>query len=576
MHLLSETLEGYTSRLGSRSHLKLVLFWLVLLPLIGWRTMSWADTTVSANITADTTWTMAGSPYIVNGYIAVQGSTSAGATLTIEPGVVVKFNQSRYLKVGASSGNPGALIAQGTSSAPITFTSNQATPTAGYWNQIKFDNTSDDATTILEHCNIQYGGSGSQGALYINQASPTIRNTTIANSSSHGLFINTGTPTIDGCHFSANGNYDLYYSGTIGGSITNCTIHNGMSLQATGAMTFSGNTVYQNNTYPIKAYADNVGPIVNGCAFNDVTSTSYLEVSGNTITKDATWTSAIPYVISGYLAVQGVDGADATTTLTIAPGAVLKFNQGRYLNIGASSGNPGALIAQGTSVAPILFTSNQSTPAAGYWNNIKIDDTANDTITVLSNCVLEFGGGSNQGMLNLTNAKPTIAYSTFRYSSHAGIYINGSGSTGATINCNTFLNNLYGLYISSALPLIQQNNLNGDTNYGIYYSGSGTLAAENNLWGAAAGPNTSGDRTYGSVDADPWSAAENQCIVGGENHPPNVPNSPVPADNAVRVALASGSVNLQWGGTTQMPWILSPTTCGGAPARKTSRLWQPI
>ncbi|MBI5064185.1 MAG: Ig-like domain-containing protein [Desulfatitalea sp.] len=311
-------------------------------------------------------------------------------------------------------------------------------------------------------------------------------------------------------------------------------------------MALSGNTVHQNNSYPIKAYADNVGAIVNGCTFSDVDGASYLEVSGNTITKDATWSAAIPYLISGYPTVQGATSAGAT--LTIAPGVQIRFNSSRYLHIGASSGNPGALIAQGTAEAPIIFTSNQATPAAGYWNNIKIDNTANDITTVLSNCVLEYGGGSNQGMLNLTNAKPTIAYSTFRYSSHAGIYINGSGSTGATINCDTFTSNLYGLYISSALPLIQQNNFSANTNYGIYYSGAGTLAAENNWWGAVAGPNTTGDRTYGSVDSDPWSAAENLCVVGGENHPPNVPNAPLPANNAVRVALASAGVNLQWSG----------------------------
>jgi hypothetical protein len=498
---------------------------------------------VSGNtITKDATWTAA-IPYLISGYPTVQGATSAGATLTIAPGVQVRFNSGRYLNIGASSGNPGALIAQGTAEAPIVFTSNQTAPTAGYWNTIRFYNTADDATSILEHCTIQYAVNG----VNIQQASPTIRNTAIRDTSSYGINISTGAPTIEGCQFSANGNYDLWYSGTIGGSLTGSSITRGIYLLATGAVAFSGNTIQQNNSYPIKAYADNVGPIVNGCTFSDVNSTSYLEVSGNTITKDATWTAAIPYVISGYLTVQGVDGEDATTTLTIAPGATLKFNQGRYLNIGASSGNPGALIAQGTSATPILFTSNQATPTAGYWNNIKIDNTANDITTVLSNCVLEYGGGSNQGLLNLTNAKPTIAYSTFRYSSHAGIYINGSGSTGATINCDTFTSNLYGLDISSALPLIQQNNFNANTNYGIYYSGAGTLAAENNWWGAAAGPNTTGDRTYGNVDADPWAASETQCVVAGENHPPFEPNNPTPTIGQVRVQM-SGGIALQWSG----------------------------
>ncbi|MFZ1984000.1 MAG: CARDB domain-containing protein, partial [Desulfatitalea sp.] len=273
---------------------------------------------------------------------------------------------------------------------------------------------------------------------------------------------------------------------------------------------------------------------------------SYLEITSGNVTKDATWTAAIPYVLSGYSFVQGTDGADAITTLTIAPGAVLKFNQSRYLNIGAASGSPGALIAQGTAANPILFTSNQATPTAGYWNQIKFDNTANDATTALSNCVVEYGGSGSQGMILLNNAKPTIAYCKFRYSSHAGLYVAGSDCTGTTINCNTFFNNAYGLYVSSALPLIQQNNFNGNTNYGLYFTGSGTLSAENNWWGSTAGPNTTGDRTYGNVDADPWSAAENQCGGASQNYPPFAPSAPVPADNAVRIA-AEGGVTLGWG-----------------------------
>jgi hypothetical protein len=49
------------------------------------------------------------------------------------------------------------------------------------------------------------------------------------------------------------------------------------------------------------------------------------------------------------------------------------------------------------------------------------------------------------------------------------------------------------------------------------------------------------------VDADPWSTAENQCSAAGENHPPNEPNTPEPADQAVRVSSDSG-VTLRWSG----------------------------
>lgn len=82
-----------------------------------------AQTYVSGTIAENTTWTLAGSPYIVTGNITVNN----GVTLTIEPGVEVKFD-------GVYSFNIyGSIVADGTSSNKIIFTSNNATPSPGDW-----------------------------------------------------------------------------------------------------------------------------------------------------------------------------------------------------------------------------------------------------------------------------------------------------------------------------------------------------------------------------------------------------------------------------------------------------------
>ncbi len=79
-------------------------------------------------------WTTAGSPYVINNIITVNN----GTTLTIQPGVVVKFKATTKIIVN------GSLIANGTASQYITFQANDTTgwanesSTAGGWNGIHF------------------------------------------------------------------------------------------------------------------------------------------------------------------------------------------------------------------------------------------------------------------------------------------------------------------------------------------------------------------------------------------------------------------------------------------------------
>mgnify|MGYP000064483108 FL=1 len=89
-----------------------------------------AQTTVSGGIYANTTWNLAGSPYLVTGSMVV----FPNRTLTIEPGVEVivsadyTFNTGNFIYLEVR----GTLIANGTSNAPIVFTSTDTT--SGFYN----------------------------------------------------------------------------------------------------------------------------------------------------------------------------------------------------------------------------------------------------------------------------------------------------------------------------------------------------------------------------------------------------------------------------------------------------------
>ena len=333
---------------------------------------------------------------------------------------------------------------------------------------------------------VQYAGLSSYVALSINQASPTIRNTLESNSNSYGVSIANGAPVIQNCQFNSNANYDLYYTGTVGGSVTGCTTNKGISLLANGNVSFSGTTVNYNNTYPIKVYADSVGSVMSGVTLYNLDTNSYLSVNGGTISHDAIWPAGIPYYIQSNITVQGTDGTDGRTILTIEPGALLLFYQYTSLKIGASSGAPGALIAQGTLEDPIWFTSSKATPAPGDWSSIYFYNTSDDSTSILEYCNVEYGGYANQGGIYISDANPTVRY-------------------------NNITNNKYGIYVYSGNPVITNNNIYDNVGYGLYRATASVLAAQYNWWGNATGPyhptanpGGTGNAVSNYVNFTPW------------------------------------------------------------------------
>src|SRR5690349_2872460 len=86
-----------------------------------------SQTNISGGVYTNTTWTFVNSPYIVVDTVVV----FPGVTLTIEPGVEIRFADSTILDV-----RQGNLIAEGTQTDSIIFTSNSNNPVPGVWHGI--------------------------------------------------------------------------------------------------------------------------------------------------------------------------------------------------------------------------------------------------------------------------------------------------------------------------------------------------------------------------------------------------------------------------------------------------------
>ena len=139
--------------------MKILLLALTLLTL----TFCKAQTTVGGTISSNTVWNASGNPYIVTGNIYI----NENVTLTINPGVIVKFNKDfdRY-----DIWVDGTLRAVGTDDSVITFTSNASNPGSEDWGGIKFETTAEDydftnqAGCILQYCSFEYGSDVDLGA----------------------------------------------------------------------------------------------------------------------------------------------------------------------------------------------------------------------------------------------------------------------------------------------------------------------------------------------------------------------------------------------------------------------------
>ncbi len=128
------------------------------------------------------TWRNHGTPYIVTSDVWVGPLGGPEVTLTIEPGVVIKFASEAYLAVGINGG-VGALIADS-----VTFTSISGSPAPGDWAYIQFgDGTR--PTSRLRNSTIEYGGKFDLGNIYIVNSKPDIRGCNIGHGSAWGIYL---------------------------------------------------------------------------------------------------------------------------------------------------------------------------------------------------------------------------------------------------------------------------------------------------------------------------------------------------------------------------------------------------
>lgn len=193
------------------------------------------QTVISDKSEVSGTWTKANSPYIINGEAIVPASL----TLTMEPGVVVKFKTGNnfYIGNGINVGFlhvKGKLLANGSVNDSIVFTRDASVDN---WGAIVFESTS--ANSALSYCRIEFANTLQNGAYWYSyfygaitsNSKTTISNCSIINNNTTGIQC-ASSSIIKDCKISNNnGNGILFksYTSTIS-AINPVIINNKITL----------------------------------------------------------------------------------------------------------------------------------------------------------------------------------------------------------------------------------------------------------------------------------------------------------------------------------------------------------
>lgn len=328
----------------------------------------------------------------------VEDVIKVNAQLTVTAGATLVFATDAGLSIDAE----GAIVANGTAAAPITFTSAAATPAAGDWKGI-FINSNSNANSLI-NVTVSYGsgenyccGQADEANVYVNNGGRlTLSDSTLSNSQDYGFYSEDGaTITVDNITYTNNTQGDMSVASNQLGSIDQTT-----------ASTYAG----------------------------------IAEARASVVADNQTWKASIPYRFTD---VTDLRNATASADVTIEAGATLKF----ATDAGISVEGGGSLKADGEA-AVITFTSAASAPAAGDWKGIFI--TSNSNNNLLNNTVVSYAAGENYccGQADEANVyvdragRLTLINSTLSNSEDYGFY-SEDGST-ISLDGNTYSGNTQG------------------------------------------------------------------------------------------------------------------------------------
>lgn len=378
-----------------------------------------------------------------DGIYWVQSSITvySNAVVTIEPGVIVKFDPDTTMQIGASS-NVGTLNAVGTASERIVFTSiyddseggdtntdgTTTAPSPGNWRNLYFYGA---GTGSLEYCTFKYGGQ----------------------------------------LFSSRKSLVLCSSGGSPSLISNCifrdSLYHGIDSATSGSFpsTFSDNQFIDNGEFGISLLCQDVSKIASSNTLTGNTYNAVLVKQGTLSASTHTWNKInAPYYIPLPMTISSAG------ILNISPGTVIKMGPGSsfFISGAGSELNLNGNATEGITVTAVIDdsvmgdTNNDgvSTGSPGYWNYFRYYNGAGGNINYSD---LRYGGGNatyNAIVYVQTTGFGQLSHTRLANSLYYGFRSAASSNVPTEIsNCSFENNGDYAAYLySSDAHVIQSNN----------------------------------------------------------------------------------------------------------------------
>jgi len=399
-------------------------------------------TYVGGLISGNVTWKIENSPYIITSDIMVNNN----ATLTIQPGVVIRFDGNYSLIVS------GSLHAVGNGTSQVTFTSNKPQPSSGDWNTLKFLGTSNNSF-VLKYSIIQYA---LYGVTIQSQQEAVVENSEISYNLYGGInIIGLSNLLIKENVIQRNGDGIVGSGNIFSGLITTNNsinynnrggvyVHTDGSASAISNVTFSGNTLSYNR-YGIFLYS--------GKMPSEYSQSSYItnfEIASNSISfgeygiylETRSWGSSYPYLPADNSYIY--NGIISNNTLFFNRNGIYIYSGGAWYRFVFDIVISGNVVATGR-VGMYL--------GAHHYNLAPFD------VTIASNVF----STNEKGIQVFDTVKTNITRNSLAYNGYGVMYVSTKDNI-AAFN-DIYRNTLYGMHVQNA-----------------------TVNAENNYWGNATGP----------------------------------------------------------------------------------------